>query len=60
MGIDLLSKDIKKIQEVAEKIIEIERMKEDIEKILKEMEWTEHEIPDPTLLSRMIRKSKET
>jgi len=34
-------------------------MKEDIEKILKEMEWTEHEIPDPTLLSRMIRKSKE-
>jgi acetyl-CoA decarbonylase/synthase complex subunit alpha len=35
-------------------------MKEDIEKILKEMEWTEHEIPDPTLLSRMIRKSKET
>ena len=34
-------------------------MKEDIEKILKEMDWTEHEIPDPTLLSRMIRKSKE-
>ncbi len=34
-------------------------MKEDIEKILKEMEWTEHEMPDPTLLSRMIRKSKE-
>jgi len=34
-------------------------MKEDIEKILKETGWTEHEIPDPTLLSRMIRTSKE-
>lgn len=32
MGIDLLSKDVKKIQETAGKIIELERLKEDIEK----------------------------
>jgi acetyl-CoA decarbonylase/synthase complex subunit alpha len=34
-------------------------MKEDIEKILQHMKWTEHEIPDPTLLSRMIHTPKE-
>jgi acetyl-CoA decarbonylase/synthase complex subunit alpha len=34
-------------------------MKEDIEKILSEMKWTERQIPDPTLLPRMIRKHKE-
>lgn len=34
-------------------------MKEDIENILKKTSWNEHEIPDPTLLARMIRKSRE-
>jgi acetyl-CoA decarbonylase/synthase complex subunit alpha len=34
-------------------------MKEDIENILKQTDWNEHEIPDPTLLARMIRKTRE-
>jgi acetyl-CoA decarbonylase/synthase complex subunit alpha len=34
-------------------------MKDDIEKYLREMNWSEQEIPDPTLLERMIRKRKE-
>jgi hypothetical protein len=34
-------------------------MKEDIERILMDMKWTEHDIPDPTLLPRMIRRPKE-
>jgi hypothetical protein len=34
-------------------------MKNDIEKYLQEMNWSEQEIPDPTLLERMIRKRKE-
>jgi anaerobic carbon-monoxide dehydrogenase, CODH/ACS complex subunit alpha len=34
-------------------------MKDDIEKYLQEMNWSEQEIPDPTLLERMIRKRKE-
>jgi CO dehydrogenase/acetyl-CoA synthase alpha subunit len=31
-------------------------LKQEIHKILKEKEWTEKKIPDPTLLPRMIRK----
>jgi len=34
-------------------------MKDEIHKILKEKNWTENRIPDPTLLPRMIRKRKE-
>jgi len=34
-------------------------MKDEIEKHLFENNWTEQEIPDPTLLERMIRKTKE-
>ncbi len=34
-------------------------MKDDIEKYLREMNWSEQEIPDPTLLPRMVRKSRE-
>jgi acetyl-CoA decarbonylase/synthase complex subunit alpha len=34
-------------------------MKGDIEEILQQVNWTEHEIPDPTLLPRMIRTPKE-
>ncbi len=34
-------------------------MKHDIETHLREMNWSEQEIPDPTLLQRMIRKRKE-
>jgi len=34
-------------------------MKEEIHKILEEKKWKENRIPDPTLLSRMIRKRKE-
>jgi acetyl-CoA decarbonylase/synthase complex subunit alpha len=34
-------------------------MKTDIRKILKEKGWTERRIPDPTLLSRLIRKRGE-
>jgi acetyl-CoA decarbonylase/synthase complex subunit alpha len=34
-------------------------MKDTIEKYLQEMNWSEQEIPDPTLLERMIRKRKE-
>jgi len=34
-------------------------MKEEIHKILKEKNWKENRIPDPTLLPRMIRKRKE-
>jgi len=34
-------------------------MKDEIHKILKEKNWTENRIPDPTLLPRMIRKKKE-
>ena len=34
-------------------------MKDEIRKILKEKNWKENRIPDPTLLPRMIRKKKE-
>jgi len=34
-------------------------MKDEIEKHLSGTDWTEQEIPDPTLLERMIRKTKE-
>jgi acetyl-CoA decarbonylase/synthase complex subunit alpha len=34
-------------------------MKDEIMKILEEKKWKERTIPDPTLLSRLIRKSKE-
>jgi acetyl-CoA decarbonylase/synthase complex subunit alpha len=34
-------------------------MKDEIHKILKEKNWKENRIPDPTLLPRMIRKRKE-
>jgi len=34
-------------------------MKDEIRKILEEKKWKETRIPDPTLLSRMIRKKKE-
>lgn len=34
-------------------------MKDEIAKILKEKKWKESRIPDPTLLSRLIRKRKE-
>jgi acetyl-CoA decarbonylase/synthase complex subunit alpha len=34
-------------------------MKAEVEKHLSETGWTEQEIPDPTLLERMIRKSRE-
>jgi acetyl-CoA decarbonylase/synthase complex subunit alpha len=34
-------------------------MKEEVVKILKEKNWTETVIPDPTLLPRLIRKKKE-
>jgi len=34
-------------------------MKDEIHKILEEKGWKENRIPDPTLLSRMIRKRKE-
>jgi acetyl-CoA decarbonylase/synthase complex subunit alpha len=34
-------------------------MKDEITKILKENNWKETVIPDPTLLPRMIRKKKE-
>lgn len=34
-------------------------MKDEIMKILEEKKWKERAIPDPTLLSRLIRKSKE-
>jgi len=34
-------------------------MKDEIMKILEEKKWKETAIPDPTLLSRLIRKRKE-
>jgi acetyl-CoA decarbonylase/synthase complex subunit alpha len=34
-------------------------LKPEIQKILKEKEWKERVIPDPTLLSRMIRKRRQ-
>jgi acetyl-CoA decarbonylase/synthase complex subunit alpha len=34
-------------------------MKDEILKILKEKQWQETPIPDPTLLPRLIRKKKE-
>jgi acetyl-CoA decarbonylase/synthase complex subunit alpha len=34
-------------------------MKDEVERHLADAGWTEKEIPDPTLLERMIRKSKE-
>jgi len=34
-------------------------MKDEIIKILKEKDWKEGKIPDPTLLPRLIRKKKE-
>jgi acetyl-CoA decarbonylase/synthase complex subunit alpha len=34
-------------------------MKDEIMKILEEKKWKERTIPDPTLLPRLIRKSKE-
>jgi CO dehydrogenase/acetyl-CoA synthase alpha subunit len=34
-------------------------MKDEIHKILEEKKWKENRIPDPTLLPRMIRTTKE-
>lgn len=34
-------------------------MKDEIEKILSSSDWKEQDIPDPTLLERMVRKTKE-